>query len=595
MDPRPDAAAPEPVSTSAAPDEEALTVTADPDSPATPEGAIPAAPGRSRARWLIGGGIAVAAVAALALGATLLGARPLPEALRYVPTDSAVVVELRPELPGDQRQHLGNFLAHFPGFDDQSILDLKIDESLDRLIGESSGGAVDYATQVKPLLEGPMALSMSTDGLRDMASGDSPGGFLVVATTEGDVTCDAVFGSTTAGETHRGVDVTVVDGSRVLSCSVHDRFVLIGSADAIRAAIDARLDGEGIDRNETYRTAREALEGDQLATIFADGEALSAVIEDAYQGLGQANPAAGLVSEWIIAGVRVVDDALVLDAHGPAVEQTLASGAPTFAQAGKSRFAEILPAGTLGYLEVHGIGALLEEGLASMRADPAQAEALEALEAGLAMVGGTENLISWMEELGVAVLPAGDTIGGAILIRGTDAKAAEGRVTQIRNLLVLAAIGTDITLRDADHGGVTITTVDLGDVSALLEGLGGLDGPGSAGDARLEFSFAVRDELVVIAYGEGVVERILDSEAGSSLASTPTYKRAVELAGATNDLQVYVALDAIVASAGQFLPADAFATWNADIKPYLEHLAGAAWASTNVATTNRSRFVLTVK
>ncbi|MEO7663613.1 MAG: hypothetical protein ABIV26_00685, partial [Candidatus Limnocylindrales bacterium] len=104
--------------------------------------ATPAAP-RSRARWLIGGGIAVAAVAALVLIVSFLGGRPLPEALRYIPADSALVVEIRPELPGDQRQHLGNFLAHFPGFADQSILGQKIDEALGRMI-RSSGAPLDY-------------------------------------------------------------------------------------------------------------------------------------------------------------------------------------------------------------------------------------------------------------------------------------------------------------------------------------------------------------------------------------------------------------------------------------------------------------------
>ena len=102
----------------------AVDVSASPESPVAAGPAGPATGvGGSRARWLIGGGIAIAAVAALLLAAALVGARPLPEVFTYLPADSAVVVELRPELPGDQRQHLGNFLAHFPGFADQTILD----------------------------------------------------------------------------------------------------------------------------------------------------------------------------------------------------------------------------------------------------------------------------------------------------------------------------------------------------------------------------------------------------------------------------------------------------------------------------------------
>src|SRR4051794_967687 len=75
-----------------------------------------------RRRWIAGGAVAVAAVAATAAAVFVLGSRPTPEALRYIPGDSSVVVELRFDVPGDQLQKVGNLLAHFPGFKDQSSL-----------------------------------------------------------------------------------------------------------------------------------------------------------------------------------------------------------------------------------------------------------------------------------------------------------------------------------------------------------------------------------------------------------------------------------------------------------------------------------------
>ncbi|HET9435759.1 MAG TPA: DUF3352 domain-containing protein [Candidatus Limnocylindrales bacterium] len=558
-------------------------------------------PGSSRARWLVGGGVAVAAVAVIAIAAVMLGARPLPEVLKYVPADAAVVVELRPELPGDQRQQLGNFLAHFPGFDDQSILDDKIDEALERLF-ESGSSGLDYGTQVEPLLDGPMAVAVTGPGLEAMMGGASDGdGFLLAATTDGAATCESIFEATEVAATHRDVEIRTVAGE--VACAIHDRYLLAGTVATVRAALDARLDNAGVDTNDRYTDARGRLEGDQLATAFVDGSAMAGVFDSTFEMFGQSMPE--LADDfWLIQGLRVEDDALVVDAYGPAMPSTtLPSGAPSTAPAAESRFAAVLPADTLGYVEVHGVGASVARAIAGMAADPDQAEALAQLQTAIAALGGAENLTGWIQELGLAVLPTDDGVGGVLLFRGTDAAAAEARVAQIRNLLVIASVGTDITVRDREHGDVTITTVDLGDLSSLLEGLGGLGGvpgaptvPGLPDDElALEFELAVRGDLVVIGFGAGVVERVLDSSSSSSLATTGTYGRAVQLAGATNDMQVYLALDSAMGLVTTFLPADERTMFEEELEPYLEHVAGVALTSRTSSAGSHTRIVFTVK
>lgn len=577
----------------------------------------PAAPvaarivGGSRIRWLIGGGIAVAAVAALVLAVTLLGARPLPEALKYVPADSAVVVELRPELPGDQREQLGALLARFPGFADQSILDQKIDEVLDRAVREGSGGSVDYATQVKPLLAGPMAISVSKDGLREAVGGGTPAGILLVATTDGKVDCAALGGTGAAAGTYRNVDLRWID--RAMACAIDGRFMLIGDPPAINGGLDARLDGRGLDGSTTYRAALATLDGDRLATVFVSGSSLAGLIPDASARLGLGLPGME-VPAWMIAALRAESDALVVDVVAAPVKDTgLAAGAPTTAPAGESRFAGVLPADTLGYAEVHGVGASLAQGIATLRADPAAAEAFGQVDAALALLGGADDLVGWIEEAGVAAIPTADGVGGALLVRGTDADATAARVAQVRNLLALAAAGTDITVRETEYGGATVTTVDLGDLGSLVGGLGnlgnlgdlgGLGGLGNLGnlgvpadvrDVRLAFSIASRDDLVLIAVGNGVAERILDVQAASSLETSVGYQRAMDLAGSRNNLQIYLALDAVIAYAEGVASGDDLAAWNRDLAPYAEHLAGVAWSSTSSREGNRARIVLTVK
>ena len=555
------------------------------DAPPTPSQS------RGRARWIVGGLVAVVALGGAAWAASFLTARPVADTLRYVPGDSAVVAELRPDLPGDQRGHLGNFLAHFPGFQDQSILDAKIDEALGRLVSEGSGGTVDYATRVKPLLTGPMALALSTETLTAGASGRQPPLPVLVATTDGRITCDIVFGATTPGEAHRGVEIRTV--SDMTACAVHDRHLLVGDAAGIGAAIDARLDGTGIDRDATYATARASLDGDQVATLFVAGDGLTGAFQGIFDQLGQPLPASPVIPAWTIAGLRVVDDALILDVVAPPVTgPPPPSGAPTLAAATESLLAALLPPDTLGFVEAHGIGALAERGLAELRADPARAEIVAQLDAALQVVGGADNLVGWVEDVGVAVVPTDDAVGGVVILRGIDATTAEARLAELRNLLVVASTGTDITLTDTEHAGVTITSVDLGDLTTLLGGLA--DVPAGLGNVPVEISLARRNDTVFLAAGRGVVERILDV-GSASLGATSAYQRAIGLAGDRNDMQMYVAIDAVVATAERLFVPQEPSSWTDEIKPYVDHLAALAWASTSTSTTNHVRIVLTVK
>ena len=94
-----------------------------------------ARPRRSRVRWLVAG-VIVALVVGITAVATLslTGASPTSTVVGYVPADSVAYGELRLDLPGDQRQEVGEFLSKFPGFADQAALDNKLDEVLDRLL-----------------------------------------------------------------------------------------------------------------------------------------------------------------------------------------------------------------------------------------------------------------------------------------------------------------------------------------------------------------------------------------------------------------------------------------------------------------------------
>jgi len=564
----------------------------DAPNPAPSDPLSPMPEGRRR-RWLIGGGIALAAVAVAIWAAVFLTARPLPEGLRYLPGKSIAVAELRPDLPGDQRTHLGNLLAHFPGFADQSNLSEKIDELLTRITNAASHGTVDYATRVKPLLAGPIFLAIGDPAPAPSTQGAAVPRGLVVMTTDGTASCDVVFGSATELETYRAASLRSVGSDLV--CAVDGKFLLLGDAAGVRAGLDARRDGSGMDTNARYRTAHGALEGDQLGSVYVDGTRAADLLKTAMAASGTTLTLSGL-PEWAVVGLRVVDDAVTLDLRTAPVHVPAPSGdLPTAAPAAVSRLAPLLPTDTLGYLEIHGVGALVQHTLAALRDNPATSAAVGQVEQQLAIVGGLGNLVGWIDELGVAVVPGGaDTggVGGAVLIRG-DATKVAAQLAQLHNLLVLASTGTDITLHDSPHAGTTITTVDLGDLGALASALGvpGLGG----GGVRLVFSLAARDGLLMVTLGDGVAQKLLDVPAGSGLDTTPAYQGAIRLAGTPNDAQLYVALDGILGWAEAHLPSQVLAGAEQSLRPYLDHLAGLAASGRSTPAGAHERLVLTVK
>ena len=85
--------------------------------------------------------VGVTAIATL----SLTGSSPTSTVAGYVPADSLAYGELRLDLPGDQRQEVGEFLSKFPGFADQAALETKLDEVLDRLLSESTDGKQTYS------------------------------------------------------------------------------------------------------------------------------------------------------------------------------------------------------------------------------------------------------------------------------------------------------------------------------------------------------------------------------------------------------------------------------------------------------------------
>ena len=564
-----------------------------------------ATPGPNRVRWAIGLGVAALAVA-VAIGAILvLGSHPAPEALKYISADAAVVVEVRMDLPGDQLQKLGNFLAKFPGFLDQATLPAKIDESLSRLVGQATDGGVNYVTDLKPWLSGPTFVAVWAP----TGQAKEPDRVLLSATTSGSVDCNRPFqGQSVTHENYAGRDlflgVTGTDRKQV-ACVLDGRQALVGDVASVKAGLDAHAGGSGMDRSQAYGAARAALVGDQLTTIYVNGENYSRLLSN--QGVGGSSTPSiagmpdisaltGPPPSWAIVGVRAEDDALVIDSvAGPALAPapgatpgpSLLALPPTHASA----IAPLAPANTVFYFETQGVGVGLQNLIARFKTIPDLATAFQMLDGA----GGAGQLVGWVEDAGIIVTRVGDKpTGGLALVAADDAAAAE-RVSTLTGLIAFAGLGNNsVQTRESTIAGVKVTTITISNLAALVppgQLPSGVDVPA---DAKVELSMAAKGRLILIGTGEDFMTAVLNTQAGSALADQAGYKQATARALPSSRTTLYVGVRDVVGLIEGFLPAAEKATWDTEVKPYVAPFQALSMTSISEGTGSRQRVTITV-
>ena len=551
----------------------------------------PAASSAGRIRWLIALGVAALAIA-VAIGAILvLGSRPTPEALKYIPGDAAVVAEVRMDLPGDQLQKLGNLLSHFPGFKDQATLTDKIDESLSRLVTSSGAGGLDYRTDIKPWLSGPAFIAMRAP------DGSAPGntslnGAVISATTTGTVSCDAPFKDmTVTHEKYKGLDLALAGDA---ACVIDGHQALIGDAQSVRNALDAHAGGTGIDHSEQYRAARAALQGDQLATVYLDGQSFSSMLPGASSApeLEGLSALTGAIPAWSMTGVRAEDDALVVDTiTGPAPEPTAgATAGPSvlpLPAAHPSVIAPMAPADTMLYLEDQGTGVSLQNLLTRLRVVPELSAPLQMLDG----IGGGAELVGWIEDFGVAVSVNGTTPEGAVFLIAKDDAAAADRAKTIGGVLALAGIGGQgIQVHDSTINGVAVTTVTITDLSQLVPPGSLPGGEQVPSTGPISFSLAAHGRAVVLTTGEAAMATVLNVTPGQSLVDQPRYKQALTRALASSRFTLFADVRAGVGLVEAMALPPSPIQW----QPYVDPIESLLFSGSTEGATGRSRFVITV-
>ena len=589
------------------------SVTAPPLTPApvSPVSTTSGGPKPSRGRWAAAI-VAAAVVVAITAGIVyaLVGRSPNATVMGYVPSGAVAYGEVRLDLPGDQRQAVGEFLSHFPGFADQSTLDSKLDEALDDLVKNATDGSQTFTKDIQPWFGGELAFSAGP--LPAASSGGASGGkpdisnalalVSIKDATAAKAWFDAEFakhGGSPTTQDYAGTTLTVFggsDGPQLSFAIVDGKVAIAGPIDAVKAAIDTG-GKSGFAADPNVSKALGSASGDHIGFVYVD---LGAVLDwsdqlrsslgngsgsDGAAGLGQAMRQ--FVPAWSAYWMRVENDAVVLEATG--AEPATALG-PTTDRA--SDVAKHVPATTIALSVSHDTGKTLQQVLDLYKGQAALKDVTGAIDKGLGALGGADNAIGWIGDTGLVVNQSGTSIEGGVVILPTDAKAAASFFTSVKNLASLSG-AAGVKFSEQDHGGTTINvaTIDLA----------GLTGAGVQMFAlpvdKIELAWAVTDDLVVIGTGPAFVGHVLDTTEGSSLAGTSRYK---DLMGRVGNGTASVFVDIAAARGyieGFAKSADpsALKSYESDVKPFLTPLDALVASRSVGGDVDRTTVIITVK
>jgi hypothetical protein len=602
------------------------TETTSTEVPATPIATTPLAPSgtpagagprRNRVRWLAAAGIVALIVGVTAIATlTLTGSTPTSTVAGYVPGDSVAYGEVRLDLPGDQRQEVGEFLSKFPGFADQAALETKLDEVLDRLLSESTGGKQTYSRDIKPWFDGEFAFSMAppTGVAATNAATDTPRAVVLLSIKDEALARTwftnalAEMGVTTVTESYEGVELLTFTNPEEVSgraafAIVDAKVAIVGDITSVKAAIDTG-GGSPFAQDDSFETAKAAFEGDDIGFVFVDLRTLMDTALEMTESLASVPPLSGtltaLVPEWSAFRLRVEGDGLVMDGAMPDVE-----AAPGPSENHPNGVAAYAPPTTLAIAAGNDLGATLTETLALYRSDPAMAEAFKGIDESAALLGGLEKSVGWMGDTGLVIARDGDSVEGGIISIPADAAAGAQLLTTLRTFATFAGGQAGITVREEEHAGTTITIIDLGsaeDLAALAAGLGGVPVPDDATSAlpegNIEIAYAATDGVVTLGSSPDFVKHVLDAGAGQSLADDARYAGLVGRVGSSHTGVSFFDITAVRSLLESHLSeatADERAEYEESIKPFLTPFDAFVAAGVIEDGLNENHALITVK
>jgi hypothetical protein len=567
---------------------------APPDAATGPPPGAPVRP-RGLVRWGVALVTLALVVGAVSIGVIFLAAGTVDSAVRgWLPPDTVAYLEVRADLPGDQRARAADLLTRFPGFADRATLEAKIDEVIERLL---EGAGVRWTQEVKPWLGGEFGLVM-TAAVFDAAVVPDPGAFeppappqdgaaLLVGVTDAAAATawvTAQLEGEMRTETYGGGDLTLVDspdGTRLAFAARNDLLVL-----GLEGTVRSVLDTGGASRvgvSEPFSAGRRAAPGAYLAFGYVD---LAAFVDGT---LGAAEGAADIpqacldealaaAPTWAVGSVRAEDGLLAFTSVMPEVGERRATAATA------SAIAEHLPSTTIVALGTREFGPSLTAGLDRLEAllacDPETAEIMDQLLFGVAAFGGVEALAGWAGDASFALAFDDGAWTGGFAATTADEAAAGRALEQMRALLALAGAGAEVAIevREEPYGEGSLLLIEVG--SEL------------AGEEPPMFAATVQGGVFAVGTVD-FVKGVVDTERDTSLAATEAYQRAISAAGGVGVSEVFVDIAGLAAAVETMIPAEEQERFRTEVKPFLEPFEAFAALAGPPGAIIESRAVIT--
>ncbi len=535
-------------------------------------------------------------IGVVSVAAVMLAAGATSSAVQgWLPKSTVAYLEIRADLPGDQRTKAGNLIAKFPGFADQASLDAKIDEALNRVL---QGSGVSWTTDVKPWLGGEVgvavtsaafdvakATGLANGGTPDLAKAPDDGAVVLLAVKDpaaAKAWVSKELGGKQTTEAYAGGDITIVSGllNQSLAFAVRGNVLIVGPEKTVKAALDTG-GSSPVATSDSFTAARKSAPAAYLGFGYVDVKAFvdaSMAAASGQAGLPKAclDQAVGMIPAWAAGSASAADDALVFEATMPAT----GDGASTI-KATQSGIASHLPPTTVAAVEVRDLGPRLVAGVAALEkaaaCDPAAAEVVKQVEQALAAAGGVETLLGWAGDTAIAVEFNGGAFGGGLAATVADEAAASRTLDQLQALLALGGGGAGLSVRQEAYGGGQLLVVKL---------------PAQAGVALPEIAVTVQHGVFVLGTVD-FVKHVVDTSASSSLATTDAYKRAISAAGGAGVSDVFVDLGGLRNAVEAMIPAAEKARYDTEVKPFLAPFEAFASVTEAPGATTVSRAVLT--
>lgn len=585
-----------------------------PTGPAVEAG--PAARPRDRVRWLAAASLIVLVVLATAAITLMLTGSTAPSTVQgYVPADSVMYGEMRLDLPGDQRQKLGQFLSKFPGFADQANLDTKLDEVLDRLVAQGTQDKQTYTKDVKPWFDGEVAFAVGpipSAPATDPAAMARDARALLILSIKDEAVARSWFASTLgeAGVTgtpqdYAGTQMTVFDspksgGPQAAYAITGGKVAVVGDVASVKAAIDTRGAG-ALAKTPSFSAAKAALTGDDLGFMVVDMKSAVDASTRLSGTLASAPPLSEslrkLIPDWAAMRLRVEGDALVADgvyphvAALPGAKENRANGVAAYA-----------PASTIAIVAGNDLGSSVRDWIAFYRQEPSLTEAFKQIDQAANFLGGLDQAVGWLGDTGIVVARAGDGVEGGLISIPADAAGGQRLLTTLRSFVQLGGAQAGMTTRDEAYAGQTITILDLGTVRGLAGMAGSLGGapvdPSMLPDDHVEIAYAATDTVVVIGSSPEFVKHVLDAGAGASLAKDARFSALLGRVGATHNGLQFVDLAAIrglVESAMSTASAAERTNYDTSVKPFIAPFDALIAAGVVGSELDQAHLVVTVK